>query len=179
MEDDADDLILEDEVDYVIPGALAGNYWLSGDHRVRTRQDLLFVEGYWTFSRHGWAHEREIAEDVTIVPVFDVETTGLKAEEGDRVIEVAAVRVGIKSDGTVLIEEQGQRSFVNPHCPIPPQASGVHHIIDKDVEGAPDLDEAREFHHSEAAIRMVDKRENLKRAHEGKVRSKDRQLKLK
>jgi DNA polymerase III epsilon subunit-like protein len=50
--------------------------------------------------------------------------------------------VGVKSDGTVIVEEQGRRSFVNPHRPIPPQSSGVHRIIDKDVESAPDLDEA-------------------------------------
>jgi hypothetical protein len=37
----------------------------------------------------------------------------------------------------------------------------------------------REFHHKMAAVRVVAKDENLKRAHEGKVRSKDGQLKLK
>jgi DNA polymerase III epsilon subunit-like protein len=141
MEDDADDLILEDEdVDYFIPGALAGDYWLSGEPPVRTREDLLLVEGDWSLSRHGW--KQDIAEYATIMHVFDVETTGLKPDEGARAIEVATVLVGVKTDGTVIIQERGKRSFVNPHCPIPPQASGVHHIIDKDIEGAPDLDEA-------------------------------------
>jgi exodeoxyribonuclease X len=140
MEDDADDLILKDEeADYFIPGALAGHYWLSGEPPVRARKDLLLVEGDWTLSAHG--RDQDIAECVTTIHVFDVETTGLKPEEEARAIEIAAVLV-CKSDRTVIVQEQGKRSFVNPHGPIPPQASGVHHIIDKDVEGAPYLDEA-------------------------------------
>jgi DNA polymerase III epsilon subunit-like protein len=100
MEDDADDLILEDEdVDYFIPGALAGDYWLSGEPPVRTREDLLLVEGDWSLSRHGW--KQDIAEYATIMHVFDVETTGLKPDEGARAIEVATVLVGVKTDGTV------------------------------------------------------------------------------
>ena len=81
MEDDAEYLVLEDEdVDYFIPGALAGEYWLSGEPQVRTREDLLFVGGDWSLSPYGW--KQHIAEYVTIMHVFDVETTGLKAGRG-------------------------------------------------------------------------------------------------
>jgi exodeoxyribonuclease X len=79
------------------------------------------------------------AEYVRVVHVLDVETTGLKPEEQARAVEVAAV---LTSDGAVRVQKQGKRSFVNPYCPIPPQASGVHHIVAEDVEGAPDLNEA-------------------------------------
>ncbi|HQZ71088.1 MAG TPA: exonuclease domain-containing protein [Anaerolineae bacterium] len=63
--------------------------------------------------------------------VVDVETTGLSPERGDRVIEVAVLRV----------EPDGRRelysALVNPGRPIDPRASAVNGIRDVDVADAP------------------------------------------
>lgn len=69
------------------------------------------------------------------IAVVDVETTGLDPEK-DRVVEIAAA---IVEDGRVVFSRS---EFVNPGIPIPPEASGIHHIIDDDVSGAPQLAEA-------------------------------------
>jgi exodeoxyribonuclease X len=80
-----------------------------------------------------------------IIHVLDTETTGPDPEK-DRVVELAAVEVA-----QVLVPGTDEPcwsigapvvSFVNPRIPIPPEASGVHHIVDADVAGAPDLGEA-------------------------------------
>ena len=114
--------------------ASQGGYWLSGKTLSRTREDLYRTfRREWIFRSHGRA---------TIVHVFDVETTGLKPEKGDRAVEVAATLVAIKDDGSVIVQQHGQQSFVNPHRDIPPEASGIHHIVDDDVLEAPGLCDA-------------------------------------
>jgi DNA polymerase-3 subunit epsilon len=69
--------------------------------------------------------------DRASVCVLDVETTGLWAEQGHRVCEIAALRV-----------EGGRRvdaldSLVNPCRAIDEDARRVNHISDLDVAGAP------------------------------------------
>ena len=62
--------------------------------------------------------------------VFDLETTGLDFAK-DRIIEIAVIK--LSPDGSV--EEKCMR--LNPTIPIPPQASNIHHIYDKDVADCP------------------------------------------
>lgn len=62
--------------------------------------------------------------------VIDCETTGM--DDDSKVVEVAGV----------YLDDAGQfsrecQTFVNPQCPIPPQASAIHHITDEMVKGAP------------------------------------------
>lgn len=64
----------------------------------------------------------------------DVETTGVKPE--DKVVEVAWVA----TDADLVILES-KRSLINPGIPIPPSASGVHGITNKDVIDSPTMDE--------------------------------------
>lgn len=64
---------------------------------------------------------------------IDTETTGLPP--GGRVCEVAAVRF----EGGVPVARFC--SYINPGCPIPPEATAIHHITDADVAGAPMLPE--------------------------------------
>lgn len=62
---------------------------------------------------------------------FDFETTGLSANNGDRVCEIGAVKI--------LGNEEIERfsTFVYPERNIPARAFAVHGISDEDVEYAP------------------------------------------
>ena len=71
----------------------------------------------------------------TSFTVFDTETTGLNPKRGDRIIEIAGVRV---EDGKI-IEEQSFVSLVDPECPISSEANRVHGISNKDLVGAPTI----------------------------------------
>jgi DNA polymerase III epsilon subunit len=69
-------------------------------------------------------------ENATIV-VFDVETTGLSPRSGDRICEIGAVKL----KGAV---EFGRfQALVNPERAIPARVTGIHHITDAMVAGAP------------------------------------------
>jgi DNA polymerase III epsilon subunit family exonuclease len=63
--------------------------------------------------------------------VFDVETTGLSVAEGDRIIELAALRLrkGVLAERIV--------SLVNPGRPLAPGAQEVNGISEDMVQGAP------------------------------------------
>lgn len=63
--------------------------------------------------------------------VVDVETTGLYAESGDRVVEVAVVRSGHGRP------PEAWSALVDPGRPIPPAASAVNGITAGMVAGAP------------------------------------------
>ena len=86
-----------------------------------------------------------------IITVLDVATTGLDPSE-HAVIEMAMVH--LRNDGQQLGGplfqspsldwqiENPRRSFVDPGRLIPPEASAIHHIIQSDVAGAPNLNVA-------------------------------------
>lgn len=69
--------------------------------------------------------------------VFDTETTGLDPRRGDRIIEIAGVRI---VDGKIE-EEKVFVSLVNPEKTIPWEAKQVHKISDEDVADAPTIDQ--------------------------------------
>lgn len=69
--------------------------------------------------------------------VLDTETTGLDPTV-DKVVDIALVPV---HHGQVL---EGHQTLVNPGMPIPPEASAVHHITNKDVANQPTITEASE-----------------------------------
>jgi len=67
--------------------------------------------------------------------IFDVETTGLSPADGDRIIEIAAVKV----KGSQVVDKF--YSLVNPRRAIPPQATMVNNITDDMLETAPVADD--------------------------------------
>jgi len=69
-------------------------------------------------------------ENVDSFVALDVETTGLDARL-HRVVEIALVRF---ESG---VEAEAWSSLVNPECNIPPEATAIHGISDRDAAGAP------------------------------------------
>ncbi len=67
--------------------------------------------------------------------VFDTETTGFDATDGDEIVAIAAVRV---SGRRILIGETFQ-ILVNPGRPIPAEATARHGITDQQVHDRPDI----------------------------------------
>ena len=67
--------------------------------------------------------------------IFDTETTGLEPSSGDRMVEIAAVR--IKSG---MIADSFE-SFINPHREVSEGAFAVNRITPQMLEGAPDFGE--------------------------------------
>ena len=67
--------------------------------------------------------------------VFDVETTGLSPVSGDRIIEIAAVKV---KNGEIV---DSFESFIQPGRDIPVEASRIHNITEDMVADAPQRDE--------------------------------------
>ena len=63
--------------------------------------------------------------------IFDVETTGLSPMDGDRIIEIAAVKV---KGGQVVDQFY---SLVNPQRPLPPEATRVNNITEDMITTAP------------------------------------------
>jgi DNA polymerase III epsilon subunit len=63
--------------------------------------------------------------------IFDVETTGLSPIDGDRIVEIAAVKV----KGTQVVDKF--YSLVNPQRSIPAQATLVNNITDEMLHKAP------------------------------------------
>ena len=73
----------------------------------------------------------------TAFTVFDVETTGLHAHNGDRIVEIAGVRV---EDG-IIQEEKSFVSLVNPKREISWEAQRVNKIKNEDLKDAPNIEE--------------------------------------
>ena len=63
--------------------------------------------------------------------VFDVETTGLYPKGGDRIIELAAVKL----NGPTIVDQF--TSLVNPQRPVPYEATSVNGITDPMLKKAP------------------------------------------
>jgi len=63
--------------------------------------------------------------------VFDLETTGLSTKNGDRIIEIGAVRI---LDDEVVDDYS---ELINPHRPLPREIVNITHINDSMLRGQP------------------------------------------
>lgn len=81
-------------------------------------------------------------EEIELV-AFDVETTGLYPERGDRIVEIGAVRFNLKGD-----EIETFATLINPGRPVGDSVN-IHGITDLELVSAPDeysaLDSFTEF----------------------------------
>lgn len=68
--------------------------------------------------------------------VLDTETTGTNPEDGDRIIEIAAVKI---ESGFRINKRETFQSLVNPEISIPKSSTLIHGITDAHVENAPDI----------------------------------------
>ncbi len=71
------------------------------------------------------------ALDRTVFTIFDTETTGLNPETGDRIVELAALR--LRGDVTEAVFE----TLIDPQRPVSPAAFAVNHISDAMLAGKP------------------------------------------
>ena len=63
--------------------------------------------------------------------IFDVETTGLNPAMGDRICEIAAIKLKARKEVSRFY------SLVNPARPMPQAAYDIHHISDHMLKDAP------------------------------------------
>ena len=66
------------------------------------------------------------------VVFFDLETTGTNITN-DRIVEISVVKV--MPDGSEIVKTRR----INPGCPIPAEATAIHHITDEDVKDEPEF----------------------------------------
>ncbi|TLS35805.1 3'-5' exonuclease [Pseudalkalibacillus caeni] len=76
-------------------------------------------------------------DDLTYI-VLDTETTGLALQSGDRLIELA----GVKIQSLNVQEEQTFHTYINPNRKIPEQIKQLTGITDHNVTGAPNSADA-------------------------------------
>jgi DNA polymerase III subunit epsilon len=69
--------------------------------------------------------------DAAMFAVLDVETTGLSAEQGDRVCEIGAIKLRAGK------EIERYHSLIHPGIPIPEEARRIHRISDEMLKEAP------------------------------------------
>lgn len=71
------------------------------------------------------------------ITIFDLETTGLDARKGHKIIEIAGLRI----DNGIIDETKSFISLVNPERDIPWEAMRVNKITDEEVKNAPTIDQ--------------------------------------
>lgn len=74
--------------------------------------------------------------DVGTIRVVDSETTGIEPPPANGLVEVGWIDL-VRQTPERWVAGAANSTLINPLRPIPPEASGVHHIVDQDVVDAP------------------------------------------
>ena len=93
-------------------------------------EDLVYTDQVGLFSM---TEERNIPKFLqqNDIVVFDLETTGLNAYAGDKMIEIGAVKI---VNGAIV---QKFQSYIDPEMKIPEESIKIHHISQDKVIGKP------------------------------------------
>ena len=100
------------------------------------RSQLYDFSLFEQMERHLLPAYREVALDALTFVAFDTETTGLRPEDGDRIVSVAAVRVR----GGVVKQSECFDALVNPGRPVPAESARLHGITEAMLADAPAID---------------------------------------
>ncbi|TQE98733.1 MAG: hypothetical protein FKY71_12235 [Spiribacter salinus] len=85
--------------------------------------------------------------------VVDLETTGTDPDS-DGIVEIGSVDYVVE-DGRLRIDQTFEQ-LANPGCPIPPEASAIHHLTDADVVDArPQNEVVQAFQEQPSAIHVA------------------------
>lgn len=114
--------------------------------RLRSAEADLSRQVVYDFDLLSRLHYDKISDarlDALTYVVFDTETTGLLPEQGDEIVQIAAVRI---VNGK-RVKNEIFNLLVNPGRPIPPSSSAIHGVTDAMVADAVGVQEAvRQFH---------------------------------
>ena len=93
-------------------------------------EDMIYTDQVGFFSM---ADERRVPEYLqnNSIVVFDVETTGLNPYNGDKMIEIGAVKI---VNGAII---QKFQSYIDPEMKIPEDSTKIHGLTNADVAGKP------------------------------------------
>ena len=82
---------------------------------------------------------------------LDTETTGLDAQNGDRIIEIGCVAI----EGRMMrsTDEHHLQIFVNPEREVPEEAVAIHGITTEYLQDKPKFCEGLHTRHSQRSIR--------------------------
>ena len=98
------------------------------------RKDLPEVVRNHLQAFHGFNFSKPITE--TEFVVFDIETTGLNARRGDRIVSISAVRL---KEGRIDLSD-AFHEIINPDRDIPSASAVIHEILPRMVNGKPTIE---------------------------------------
>lgn len=81
-----------------------------------------------------------LPDQAAIARVIDFESTGFPEDPASRICEAALIDVDLTKPEFPVLDGTAWSSLVNPECPIPPEVSAIHHIVDADVVRAAPLE---------------------------------------
>ncbi len=96
----------------------------------RTADDLGFDPAWF----------RRLVERAGPLAIVDLETTGLPGDSAAEILEVGVLTIDFAASG---VEISALGGLVSPSAPLPPEIQRITGLRDRDVEGAPRLDDVR------------------------------------